>query len=55
MKKYGMADIMIAAIKEYLAKRTLPITEGQRQEIERHCCEEILTHYPTVRELEVGK
>lgn len=55
MKKYGMAEVMIAAVLTYLAKHHLNVTDEQRQEIERHCCEEILTNYPTIRELEVGR
>ena len=55
MKKYGMADVMITAIKAYLAQHKLNITDEQRREIERRCCEEILLNYPTARELEVSR
>ena len=53
MKKYGMADVMMAAVKIYLASHLQDISEEQRREIEKRCCTEILMKYPAARDREV--
>lgn len=55
MKKYGMADVMLAAVRIYLATHLQHLEAAQREEIEKKCCAEILMKYPTVRDMEVGK
>ena len=55
MRKYGMADVMMAVITIYLANHLQGVSKEQRDEIEQKCYAEILTKFPSARELEVGK
>ena len=53
--KEFFAQVALADMDSRRTQRNVRRVIEQRQEIERHCCEEILTNYPTIRELEVGR
>ena len=53
MKKYGMADVMMAVVKTYFANHMHEMEKEKREEIEKKCCTEILMKYPAARDREV--
>ncbi len=54
MTQYGKAELMLAILHIYMESRMPGISDGQRREIEQKCEAEILTQYPSIKELEVS-
>lgn len=53
MEKYGTADYMLAVISAYLGTKATMLSESEKQSVYRNAEKQVLSEYPSVKDLEV--